>query len=84
MPTIEKMGGMRVVIYPNDHRPAHVHVMGKGCEAVFHLHCPNGPPELRENFGFSRAEVGRVRTQLWARIQRLCIRWGDIHERSAG
>ncbi|WP_199271807.1 DUF4160 domain-containing protein [Pseudoduganella flava] len=39
---------MRVVIYPNDHRPAHVHVIGPGCEAVFDLHCPEGPPELRE------------------------------------
>ena len=34
------MDGLRVVICPNDHRPAHVHVTGKGCEAVFNL---NGP-----------------------------------------
>ena len=36
MPTVLRIGGLRVVIYPNDHRPAHVHVIGDG-EAVFIL-----------------------------------------------
>jgi hypothetical protein len=26
MPTVHRFDGLRVVIYPNDHRPAHVHV----------------------------------------------------------
>jgi Domain of unknown function (DUF4160) len=54
VPTVLSLLGNRVVIYPNDHRPAHVHVIGGGNEAVFNLHCPSGPPELRENYGFSR------------------------------
>ncbi|WP_090731378.1 DUF4160 domain-containing protein [Azotobacter beijerinckii] len=37
MPTALRFNGLRAVIYPNDHRPAHVHVMGHGCEAVFNL-----------------------------------------------
>jgi hypothetical protein len=41
MPTVLRFAGLRVAIYPNDHRPAHVHVIGKGCEAVFNLHCPD-------------------------------------------
>ena len=32
-----------VVIYPNDHRPAHIHAVGRGFEAVFNLTCPAGP-----------------------------------------
>jgi hypothetical protein len=32
-------------------RPAHVHVIGSECEAVFHLNCPYGPVELREDYG---------------------------------
>ncbi|TBW13276.1 DUF4160 domain-containing protein [Azotobacter chroococcum subsp. isscasi] len=44
MPTALRFNGLRAVIYPNDHRPAHVHVMGHGCEAVFNLHCPAGLP----------------------------------------
>lgn len=48
MPTVLRIDGLRVVIYPNDHRPAHVHVIGRRCEALFFLRCPDGPPELRE------------------------------------
>ena len=48
MPTVLMIGGWRVVIYPNDHRPAHVHVMGGGCEAVFNLSGEQGWPDLTE------------------------------------
>jgi hypothetical protein len=37
VPTVLRIGGLRVVIWPNDHRPAHVHVKGAGGEAVFNL-----------------------------------------------
>lgn len=79
MPTIKRIGGLRVVIYPNDHRPAHVHVIGKGCEVVFRLHCPEGPTELRENFGFSVQELGSIRAALVADLAYLCNEWGEIH-----
>ncbi|WP_200876780.1 DUF4160 domain-containing protein [Cupriavidus sp. SK-3] len=46
MPTVLSIFGLRVVIYPNDHRPAHVHVMGKGCEAVFNLPLPEGAARI--------------------------------------
>jgi hypothetical protein len=55
VPTVMRLDGLRVVVYPNDHRPAHVHVIGRGCEAVFTLNCMSGPVELRENYGFPRA-----------------------------
>jgi hypothetical protein len=42
-------------------QPAHVHVIGRGCEAVFKLHCPNGNPELRENYGFSKKNFHKSR-----------------------
>ena len=71
---------MRVVVYPNDHRPAHVHVIGVGCEAVFNLNCPYGPPELRENFGFRPAQVGKIKTALANELKRLCAEWSKIHE----
>jgi len=32
MPTVLRFEGLRVVIYPNDHRPAHVHVIGRGAK----------------------------------------------------
>ena len=79
MPTVLAIFGLRVVIYPNDHRPAHVHIVGNGCEAVFNLHCPNGPPELYENYGFSRTELTRITNELSADLAALCKHWRRIH-----
>jgi Protein of unknown function (DUF2442)/Domain of unknown function (DUF4160) len=44
MPTVSRVAGLRIVIYSADHRPAHVHVIGRGGEPVFDLNCPKGPP----------------------------------------
>ena len=72
MPTVLQFYGLRVVVYPNDHRPAHVHVIGNGCEAVFSLRCPDGPPELRENMGFARRDLARIADDLEAELSELC------------
>jgi hypothetical protein len=37
MPTVLRIGGLRVVIYLNDHPPAHVHVLGPGWLIVINL-----------------------------------------------
>lgn len=79
MPTVMRIEGLRVVIWPNDHRPAHVHVKGAEGEAVFNLRCPNGPPELRESYGFRLAELNRIRDTLAAAITVLCEEWRAIH-----
>ena len=79
MPTVLAIFGLRVVIYPNDHRPAHVHVIGNGCEAVFNLHCPKEPPELRENYAFSRKDVVKLADELAANLATLCDKWRQIH-----
>jgi hypothetical protein len=79
MPTILRFEGLRAVIYPNDHRPAHVHVIGKGGEAVFLLKCPTGPPELRENYRFKAAELNRIASALSAELLALCAKWREIH-----
>ena len=79
MPTILRLGGLRVVVYPNDHRPAHVHVIGSEHEAVFRLNCPAGPAELRENYGFSRSEITAIRNALGSHLGALCKAWEHIH-----
>lgn len=79
MPTVLRIGKLRVAIYPNDHRPAHVHVIGNGCEAVFKLNCPAGPVELRENHGFTRFQITRIQERLLKNIKQLCIAWETIH-----
>lgn len=80
MPTVLKIFGLRVVIYPNDHRPAHVHVIGNGCEAVFNLRCSTGSPELRENYGFARKDLVKIAGELVVHQADLCGHWRDIHE----
>ncbi len=79
MVTVERIGGLRVVIYPNDHRPAHVHLIGRGYEAVFKLNCPQGPPEVRENYGFPASEIARIKTALEEKTALLCAEWRRIH-----
>ena len=68
-----------MVIYPNDHRPAHVHVIGPEHEALFSLNCPAGPAELRENYGFPRREIAKIQSVLANHLTELCQAWENIH-----
>lgn len=79
MPTILRIDGLRVVIWPNDHRPAHVHVKGAKGEAVFNLNCPRGPPALRESYGFKLADLNWIEDALTAALTALCAKWRMIH-----
>ncbi len=81
MPTVWRFAGFRVVIYPNDHRPAHVHVhvIGADCEAIFSLHCPDGPVELREDYGCSRGDLRQMAAELNNHLAELCTAWEHIH-----
>lgn len=60
MPTVLRLGALRIVVYLNDHWPAHVPVIGQGNEAVFELNRPPGDVTLRENFGFSRRAISAI------------------------
>jgi hypothetical protein len=79
MPTVLRQGGFRFVIYPADHRPAHVHAVGHGGEAVFDLKCPKGPPELREVYGLSRSAAAAARWIVTEHLKPLCRGWEAIH-----
>jgi hypothetical protein len=79
VPTVFRFDGLRAVIYPNDHRPAHIHVIGRGRETVFDLHCPKGPPVLRENYEFSMKELNRIQAALAFNLATACSEWERIH-----
>ena len=79
MPTVLRLGGLRVVVYPNDHRPAHVHVIGQGHEAVFELNSPQGSVTLRENYGFRRGDLARIESALLQNLDALIPEWEKIH-----
>ena len=79
MPTVLRIGGARVVIFPDDHRPAHVHVIDAGRQAVFLLNCPTGPVQLRSNEGYSQPETNRLSRALAGVVGDLCAAWEAIH-----
>jgi hypothetical protein len=79
MPTILTLGSARVVIYTSDHRPAHVHVRDGNLEAVFTLNCPQGPVELRENYGFSFPTVNKLAKLIQVHVEAACAAWRAIH-----
>lgn len=79
MPTVLRFGRARVMIYTNDHRPAHIHVRKGRQQAVFELNYPRGPVSLRENYGFPFRELNRLAHSLSAHVQALCAAWRAIH-----
>ena len=79
MPVVLRLDGLRVQIYPNDHRPPHVHVIGRGGELVFVLNCPTGPLVLDKSYQFSLVEARRIGTALEARLDELCAAWSRLH-----
>jgi len=73
MPTVLTLNGLKVVIYPADHRPAHVHVQGAGFEIVFDLNCPDGPLDVRNIKGnVSNTSIRRVAKLIVLSLSTLC------------
>jgi hypothetical protein len=56
MPGVLRIDGLRIVIYPNDHPPADVHVIGPRWVMVINLI----GPEVREAIGCDEREARRV------------------------
>ncbi len=79
MPTVLRHGRLRIVVYPADHRPAHVHVIGPDGEAIFNLNCPAGPSELRENYGMKARALSATERLINDHIVELCRAWEEIH-----
>lgn len=81
MVTVLRALGLRVVIYVNDHDPAHVHVLGDG-EAKINLLGAGGSPELIWADGMSRGEVRRALRIVTDEQTALLARWEEIHGRT--
>jgi hypothetical protein len=81
MVTVLRADGLRIVIYANDHQPAHVHVFGDG-EAKINLAGGGGMPSLIWAEGMTRAEVRRVMRLVTEQQAFLLQRWEDIHGRA--
>jgi hypothetical protein len=77
--TILRFRGLRVVIYTNDHRPPHVHVIGPDREARIALGSEGEQPWLMTNEGLSRREVAEALVEIRQNRDLLIHRWREIH-----
>ena len=76
MPTVLRVGGLRFVVYPNDHPPAHVHVVGPGWVVVVNLR----GLELREVVGPCAQREARRVLELAARHRTALLdAWERFH-----
>jgi Domain of unknown function (DUF4160) len=78
MVTVFRAYGLRVVIFLDDHHPAHVHVFGDG-HAKINLLGPHNAPDLVWSDGMTRGEVRRAIRIVVEQQALLLDRWTDIH-----
>lgn len=78
MVTVFRGGGLRVVIFVDDHHPAHVHVFGDG-QAKINLIGPDNRPELIWAEGMKRNEVRRAVKLVVEQHEFLIDQWRMIH-----
>jgi hypothetical protein len=71
--------GWRVVIFTNDHRPPHVHVIGTEEHARFELLCELEQVQLMSNIGFGQSQLKQIEGYLLNHLARLCSEWERIH-----
>ena len=74
MPTVLRERGFRIVIYPDDHDPAHVHVYSGGDCAVINLL----DFEVRD-LDMSQATLRKARVVVINHRAYLLERWENVH-----
>jgi hypothetical protein len=78
MVTVHRAHGLRIVIFVDDHEPAHVHVFGD-VEAKINLAGGDGEAELIYAIGMTRAEIRRAMSVVKEQQAYLLQRWSEIH-----
>ena len=70
----------RVVVWSNDHAPAHVHVLGREFDVRLRLNCPQGPVEYMDHKGVVRRDyVNELLAEVATRHADCCRIWKGIH-----
>ena len=78
MVTIFRTQGLSIVIFLDDHEPAHVHVFGDG-HVKINLVGPNGAPELVFARDMKRSDVRRAMQIITEHQASFLAKWRDIH-----
>ena len=78
MPTLFRVGPYRVVVYPNDHSPAHVHAVGAG-HAKFVLGSTADQVAVVEITGISVGDLRKLAETIIDRHAECCAGWSKWH-----
>jgi hypothetical protein len=85
LPAILRFRNLRVVIYTEDHSPAHVHVIGPDGRAVFLLNCWRGPISILKRYNLNQSEETAIANFLNIHVELLCNAWpGEDSAATAG
>ena len=76
---IKSFRGWRIVIWPNDHAPPHVHVIGPAMAAKFDLLCNLKAVHLHSHHGFTISQLKALEKYLIKNLHTLYKAWGAIH-----
>ena len=78
MVTVYRAHGFRIIIFVDDHAPAHVHVFGDG-HIKINLVGANSAPEIVTIEGMKHGDVRRSMRIVVEQQQYLLSRWREIH-----
>ena len=78
MVTIHRAHGLRVIIFTDDHEPAHVHVFGDG-QAKINLIGPDGAPTFIWAEGMKANDLRRALQLVRDQQDQFLARWREIH-----
>jgi histidinol phosphatase-like PHP family hydrolase len=78
MVTVHREGGFRVVIFTDDHLPAHVHIYGDGV-AKIELVGADGEPELVFADDMKRGDIRKAMRIVTEQRDFLLDCWSKIH-----
>jgi hypothetical protein len=76
MPTVLRHNGFRMVMFPNDHRPPHVHVYDADGSAVIEV---EPAVAVREAFGMRQPNVAKAVRLVAESREFLMAKWRKIH-----
>ena len=80
MPTVLRKDGFRVVIYPGDHLPPHVHVLKTGGEVKIEVNLPGQPPVITSvSPGMNNQDVAKALKLVTQNQPLLLAEWRRIH-----
>lgn len=78
MVTIYRAHGLRIIIFTDDHEPAHVHVFGDG-QAKINLIGPGGFPTLVWAEGMKANNLRRAVQLVRDQREQFLAKWREIH-----